>query len=238
MKNCTLLVLFLSLYFAAKAQTYAIINDKDGFVNIRKDKNLSSPIVGKIYNDKVFSYDEEDLDKSGWVRIYKQDFDHNGMEGYIHKSRILSLSKFKTIKKIKFYKDSCMAINDSLTIVIKSKLFNPRFHKLTYSKPLDKHSQGILIRIDSRHIWGTDGELPKKMISSLTLIKNGIPIIIPKIAINDLYEPNFKSFKIYLSPNDVIYIEMDNSDGAGAYSIIWTIKNGKYLERYIDNSNV
>lgn len=240
MKTFALVIFFTGFYRIANAQTYAVINDKDGFVNIRKDKSARSALVGKIHDDDIFLCgDEDDNDKSDWIKIYRQDFDRNGIDGFIHKSRIFPLSKFKSIKNVKSYKDSCVAVNDSLTIIVKSRLFNPKIHKLSYSKPgQNGNGQKELMKIDGNHIWGTDGDLPHTKISSVKILKKGISIIIPKESFDDLYEPSFRTLHVYFGKNDTIYIEMDNGDGAGAYSIFWIIKNGQYSKRYIDNSNV
>ncbi|HKB43436.1 MAG TPA: hypothetical protein VKC90_03570, partial [Chitinophagaceae bacterium] len=145
----------------------------------------------------------------------------------------------KSIKNIRLSKDSCVAINDSLIVVIKSISFNPKIHKLMYSNPIpNENTLPVLLKIDDHHFWGTDGELPKRIISNVKIIKNGVSVVIPKDAFNDLYEPQLRSLHVYIDKSDTIYIEMDNSDGAGAYSIIWTIKNNKFQKRYIDNSNV
>jgi hypothetical protein len=214
------------IYFAANAQSFAIINDKDGYVNIRENRSITSRIVGKINNDCVFSYDESD--KSDWVRVYTQYTEDasGGTAGFVHKSRILPLSAFKTIKTTKFLKDSCIARNDSLIVIIKSSPFNPAKHRLFYA---DKE----LKKIDGKFIWGTDGEVPKTTISSLKIIRKGEVITVPQSALNNLYEPRFETLKVFAGANDSIYIELDNSDGAGAYSIIWTIKGNKYLKKFI-----
>jgi hypothetical protein len=239
MKTLIAFIFSSLICFLANAQSFAIINDKDDFVNVRKDKSINSPIVGKIYNDSIFGYDPDD--KSDWLQIYKQDLETQngyGKEGYIYKNRIFPLSKFRSIKNIKSFKDSCVAINDSLIIIVKSGSFNPKKHKLTYSKPIpNEHIASVLTEIDGKQFWGTDGDIPKKIITAVTIIKNGVSIIIPKNAFNDLYEPWLKSLQVYIGKNNTIYIEMDNSDGAGAYSIIWIIKNNHYLKKYIDNSN-
>ena len=232
MKTLIAFVLFICFYFFSQAQSFAVINDKDGFVNVRKDKSINAAITGQIHNDDIFGYDSDE--KSEWVKIYKESRDKNALEGYIHKSRIFPLSKFRSLKNIYFYNDSCVAINDSLTIIIKSSSFNVKKHKLTYDKTYPKE----LTKIDAHHIWGTDGNTPKKVISTVNIIKNNTSIIIPKNAFNDLYEPSFRTLKIYAGIENTIYIEMDNSDGAGAYTIIWIIKTNQYLKRYIDNSVV
>ncbi len=234
MKKVILFIFFIILHFIIKAQTYAIINDKDGFVNVRKDRSIKSPIIDKIYANSVFFYDEED--KSEWVGVFN--YKANSGTGYIHKSKILPLSKLKSIKKIKLYKDSCITYNDSISIVIKSSLFNSKRHTLSYEKMgSGKDMFKVLAKIDDKHIWGTDGDLPKECISYIRVIKNKKNILIPKNAFDDLYQPALETLKVYFAEHDTVYIEMDNSDGAGYYSVIWIIKNNQYLTRYIDNSN-
>ena len=159
MKTIIAFIFFFNVYFFAKAQSFAIINDKDGFVNVRKDKNINSPVVGKLNNDDIFGYDPHD--NSDWIEIYAQHLENeNGqsIDGYIHKSRIFPLSNLKSLKNIKSFKDSCVAINDSLKVTIKSKLFNPKKHKLTYYRS----DSNILTKIDDLHIWGTGRRNAKK----------------------------------------------------------------------------
>jgi len=230
---------FMVLGMFAKAQSFAIINDKDGFVNVRKEPNVKSAIVGKLYVDDIFGVDEDDnvdVKKLEWLKIYKQD-EHHGLQGYIHASRNFFLSNFKTIRNLRIYSDSCVCRNDSLTVTIKSAHFKAHYHKLSYTVgDKTQHIATTLDKIDGNHIWGTDGGMPKRAITSLKVIIDGFKIDIPKKAFDDLYEPNYSTATVYLGINNTIYIKMDNSDGAGGYAVIWIIKNGKYLKRYIDNS--
>jgi hypothetical protein len=215
------------------AQSYGVINDKDGFVNVRKSPGVNSPIVGKIYTDQLFGYDYEKQEGSSWVQIIQQ---NSGLEGYISRNKISPLSKFKSIGKIKLYKDSCIASNDSISVIIKSSSFKKQQHKLQYNRP-GKNESAFLLKIDGKEFWGADGDAPKREISLIKIIKNGLPVDIPKSAYNDLYEPNFSSYSIniYINSN-TIYIKMANSDGAGGYTVIWVIKDNKFYKRYIDNA--
>lgn len=233
MRILILAAAFSCIWVCSNAQDYAVIKDRDGFVNVRKEPNVKSQVIGQLYIDDLFLYDSES-EKSGWIKIYKQNFkdERKDFDGYIDKSRLFPLSQFKSLSKKQVGKHIANVSNDSISITIKSSAFIAKNHKLHYYG-IDK-----LLSIDGKHIWGTDGEVPKVKISSVSVILNSMPVIIPKSEFDDLYEPNFKNFHIYLSKNGTIYIEMDNSDGAGYYTVIWIIKNNKYLKRYIDNSNV
>ena len=68
----------------------AIINDKDGFVNIRKEPNGNSTILDEIYEKELFYYTPEY--GKNWYRIYWKE----GLApcGYIHKSKITEFKDF------------------------------------------------------------------------------------------------------------------------------------------------
>ena len=209
---------------------YAIIKDTDEYVNIRSKPNNKGSIIGKIYYYSVFNCEPN---YSNWWKIlqsYENDQSY-WLEGYVNKSRVELLTKWQKIGSKNIYYDSCRYKTNSLTITIKRATFKPKKHKLLYDC-----TQPYLSKIDGKHFWGADGDLPKKLISSIKVTKNGIDIMIPKDAFSDLYEPNFQTLSICKGSENTFYIKMDNSDGAGGYTIIWIISDGKYYGRYIDTS--
>lgn len=58
-----------------------IIHDTDGYTNLRKDKNSSSPVLQKISSGE--HVEAEDQSGDWWLVISKE-----GKKGYVHKSRI------------------------------------------------------------------------------------------------------------------------------------------------------
>jgi len=230
MKTSTLIIFLSCFYSFAQAQDYAIINDKDGFVNVRKDANAKSEIIGKLYDKDIFSYDSESETNSKWVRIYKQRGNDNSLDGYVYDDRIFPISKFRNLHTKKRGINICSITNDSITVTVQLSKFNPRNHKISF--------EGDQTHVDGKIIWGTDDETPKVKVSCVKVVIKDKVIDIPYNAFDDLYEPNYRNFDVYLGKNNTIYIEMNNSDGAGAYTIIWIIKDGKYVGRYIDNSMV
>ena len=229
----------LGLFFSCLeiyAQSYAVVHTENGFINIRAEKSSTSKIVGKVANCDIVGCDLND--KSSWVNIYKTFSEKRNepfVEGYVERSKIIPLSEYKHLKS-RSNGHSFTATNDSLTIVIRSAAFAPQKHKLLYEKPSESNAP-ILLKIDHKNIWGTDGGVPKRMITSISFVNRGVKVSIPLIAYHDLYEPNFDTAKVYLGCNKAIYVQMNNSDGAGGYSVIWIIKNNKYLKRYLDDSN-
>jgi len=201
---------------------YAVINDSDGFTNVHTSANVNSPITGKIYTYHVFTCE---VNKTNWWKVLYIARDNSGksnwIEGYIYKTKVSLLLDWKTIngktEKIK------VRVNTSSYLRTKHK-----FLKIDNDTYL----------IDGKRFWGTDGEIPKTGISSVQISTDNIPIILPENAYDDLYEPGLETLTYTYGPGNTIYIRMDNSDGAGGYTIIWIIKHNKYYARYIDDSMV
>ncbi|MBP1165821.1 hypothetical protein JOE44_002705 [Chryseobacterium sp. PvR013] len=65
------------------SESYAVINDPDGYTNLRKDKNTTSEVLQKIKSGEKVKV----LDQSGdWWLVETKD----RKQGYVHKSRIKS----------------------------------------------------------------------------------------------------------------------------------------------------
>ena len=58
-----------------------MINDLDGYTNIRKSNRANSEIIGKIVDGEVFTYWETN---DSWYIVQTA----KGIKGYVHKSRI------------------------------------------------------------------------------------------------------------------------------------------------------
>lgn len=92
---------------------------------------------------------------------------------------------------------------------------------------------GFVVSINNKHVWGTDGELPKQIIKAVKFYIKGRWVILPKNAYSDLFEPNFDYLQCYVVKPGLVFIEMTNSDGAGSYYVYWIIKDNKYLKRQL-----
>ncbi|HYV94557.1 MAG TPA: SH3 domain-containing protein [Chitinophagales bacterium] len=93
--------LFLSLLlhsdsFAFEKWKPARIKDKDGYVYVRKGAGQGFEVVGKILSDEFFYCLPSDSD---WWRIN----DESGLEGYMHRSRIVLLENLSVSDKKKLF---------------------------------------------------------------------------------------------------------------------------------------
>ena len=96
-----LLILFILLTTNAFAQSplgdYAVVKDKDGYVNIRAKENVKSKIVGTLPNNTlVYTLFDTTQDETGeeiflnWLYVDK---------GYVHKSRLKKIYEFPSIAR-------------------------------------------------------------------------------------------------------------------------------------------
>ncbi len=78
-----------------KLKRPGIINDPDGYVNLREKPAKNSRIIGKLVRNEVFYYIQ--TNETDWWLVYR---DEGGKQiGYIHKSRIRKYSEFSLKQK-------------------------------------------------------------------------------------------------------------------------------------------
>lgn len=88
-----------------KLKRPGIINDPDGYCNVREKPYKNSKITAKFIKDEVFYYTP--TNESDWWCVYKEE---GGKQiGYIHKSRILKYADFppKLKEKVKKQRNGC-----------------------------------------------------------------------------------------------------------------------------------
>ena len=214
MRNFTLIIiLFLGKWVFGQV---AIIKDKDGFTNVRKLPDSQSEILFKIKDSEVFSYEESEND---WIKVYvpKNKYhlncdEQDNLIGYIHKSCLNPIEKLKIFKGTEF----------SFKYILKE--FNVK------DKISDFDGQW-LTKINGRRIYGTDGNLPKTEITGIDVKLNGIEIDVAQVFYEDLFECD-NNVVINKNKSDYI-VHQWNSDGAGAYLLVWVFGSEKLKQRLI-----
>ncbi|AKQ47365.1 hypothetical protein TH63_19655 [Rufibacter radiotolerans] len=220
MKYLFTLILVLFVAFLTRAQV-AIINDKDGFTNVRKEPNAQSSIIHKITNNKVFWYDlEQAQDGSDWVKVYiptdafsLKTRENDYIEGFIHTSRLQPLEQIKSYKGSDF----------SFKYVIEPFKLGGR--------SVEKQDGKWVKAIGGRNVWGTDGNFPKIQVKGIQVNVAGKAIPIGKALYADIYECT-NDFKVYKSA-DTYFVYQWNSDGAGAYQVVWVFTKAGLKQRFV-----
>lgn len=248
------ILLTLFVLFLLQTKTFgqlAIINDKDGYVNIREDRDSKSKIVGRLFTDDIFMV-ASDSDKDEWWGVfysvklndlekYKKDYYiKNGLtdgkevyfQGYIHLSRFILIDNLKSVstKNIKRSKNLVSIINDTIKLVFKTADFDKAKHLIKTDK------NGFVVSIDNKIPKGVYNTIPKTEIVEISLTINDKKVEFPDMYYKDLFEPNLDRINLYKDSNGDLILSMPyNSDGAGAYFAAWLIKKGTILKRYTDS---
>ena len=225
-----LLILFFLLTTNAFAQgpsgDYAVVKDKDGYVNIRAKENVKSKIVGTLPNNTlVYEFLDEEFNPSNWVHIDS---------GYVHKSRLKMISEFPSIGKGKEQGNSITIAGKGISVTLTKQPFDKTKHKITKKK----HKEYSEYIIDGKKIYGRDNDefLPKDHYKSITVTMKGKNVPIPKSAYDDLYEVwvyPYNNEVYYDKEAEALYIYAVNGEAGLAYQVCWQIVKDKYITRII-----
>ena len=232
-----LFILFLLLSINAFAQgpfgDYAVVKDKDGYVNIRAKESVKSKIVGTLPNNTlVYGLFDTTHDETGeeiffnWIAVDK---------GYVHKSRLKKISDFRAIE-VKVQGNSIIFDDKDVKVTITKQKFDKTKHKITKKE----HDGWTELIIDGKAIYGidiyggNDDSLPEDHYKSITVTMKGKNVPIPKSAYDDLYQIFYFSSSVYYDKEaEALYILAHNSENASAYEVCWQIVKGEYKGRVI-----
>ena len=227
MKLLLLFLLISSYTFAQVNENYffAVINDKDGYVNVRKEKSVHSRVLKKLDNNTlifVFVYDK--AHDGNWIYVDN--------EGYIYNDRVKWIEELPKVAKGVEKKNAIHFSGKDIQVALSTEKFDKSKHSFKYHKEY----RDIIEKIDGKLFWGTDGNMPKREYKSIEVKIRGKQVSIPQSAYNDLYESylytEFNSVH-YDKENDILYIVALNGDGAGAYMVCWQIEKGVYKGRKV-----
>ena len=227
MKKLFLVFLFFCQFAFVHAQeeAFAVIYDKDGYVNVRKEKSVHSKVLKKLDNNTLIFVLEYD-------KAYYGNWIYADNEGYIYNDRVKWIHNFPQIAKGIAKGNTIVFEGKEIQVVLSTEKFDKSKHSFKYHKEY----RDVIEKIDGKLFWGTDGNMPKREYKSIEVKIRGKQVSIPKSAYNDLYESSlyieFNSVH-YDKDNDILYIVANNGDGAGSYMVCWQIEKGVYKGRKV-----
>jgi hypothetical protein len=196
----------------------AVINDVDGFTNVRKLPKIDSKVIYKLKDSEVFGYQKNET-KSDWITVYisKNKYsmgcgENDTFTGYIHKSRLCPIDNWTKYTGTEFS-------------------FKYKLKEFSLEDKISDFDGKWLTKINGRRFYGTDGNIPKTEVVGIETSINGKSIEIPSILYEDIFECD-NVFEINKNKGDYI-VHQWNSDGAGGYLIVWVLGNGKLKQRLI-----
>lgn len=187
---------------------------------------IDSKIIDSLKNGHLIYCFEN---AGNWTNI---DYTVKGKErnGYIYNDRFTFISTFYSIPVVNQTSHSATFFIDSIEVIVTERNFDKAKHKLKYFKD----NVDWIEFIDGKKYWGTDGEMLKTQYQNITVKLGNTIIILSGKATENLFEPTLYTTQVnYDNYKKTIYIQAMNSDGAGAYEVIWKIEKGVYKERLI-----
>ncbi|MEZ4772462.1 MAG: hypothetical protein R3D00_04705 [Bacteroidia bacterium] len=239
-------ILFLASIFCSQGWAQlAIIQDPDGFTNVREEHGIQGKPLDQIKDFEVFWVIESEDNQSAWrdVSFYRHFDDlpeakqlklkdklymnRLWLYGYIHESRIRFIEDLPGINQISKNDSAAEFSNEKISVKIEVSSFDARNHNIVFN-------ENWISEIDGAVPFGTDGEMPIAEISAVSVSSEDFQLSIPREMLRDLFLPNIKAWRagVFIGPKDELYIVMHNSDGAGYYDLVWVIKDGKTLGRF------
>ena len=204
---------------------FAVINDKDGYVNVRKEKSVHSKVLKKLDNNTlIFVLEYDKAQEGNWI--------YADNEGYIYNDRVKWIHNFPQIAKGIAKGNTIVFEGKEIQVVLSTEKFDKSKHSFKYHKEY----RDVIEKIDGKLFWGTDGNMPKREYKSIEVKIRGKQVSIPQSAYSDLYQPNLYTdlnFVYYDKDSDILYIVANNGDGAGAYTVCWQIEKGVYKGRKV-----
>ena len=225
MKFFILLFLLISDIVFAQEEAFAVINDKDGYVNVREGKSAQSKVLKRLNNKTiVFVYNYDKATDGNWI--------YTDEEGYIYNDRVKWIHKFPIIAKGIAKGNTIVFEGKEIQVVLTSGKFDKSKHSFEYFKD---SPTGIEV-IDDELPYGTDGKMPTTEYRSIEINIHGKRVSLPKDAYSDLYEPTFltdHNSVYYDKESDILYIVANNNYAERPYKVCWQIEKGVYKGRKV-----
>ena len=225
MKFFIVLLLLISDIVFAQEEAFAVINDKDGYVNVRKGKSAQSKVLKRLNNKTiVFAYNYDKTTDGNWI--------YTDEEGYIYNDRVKWIHKFPIIAKGIAKGNTIVFEGKEIQVVLTSGKFDKSKHSFEYFKD---SPTGIEV-IDDELPYGTDGKMPTTEYRSIEVNIHGKQVSLPKDAYSDLYEPTFltdHNSVYYDKESDILYIVANNNYAERPYKVCWQIEKGVYKGRKV-----
>ena len=225
MKFFIVLFLLISDIVFAQEEAFAVINDKDGYVNVRKGKSAQSKVLKRLNNKTiVFVYNYDKATDGNWI--------YTDEEGYIYNDRVKWIHKFPIIAKGIAKGNTIVFEGKEIQVVLTSGKFDKSKHSFEYFKD---SPTGIEV-IDDELPYGTDGKMPTTEYRSIEINIHGKRVSLPKDAYSDLYEPTFltdHNSVYYDKESDILYIVANNNYAERPYKVCWQIEKGVYKGRKV-----
>ena len=129
MKKLFLTFLFFCQFAFVHAQeeAFGVIYDKDGYVNVRKEKSVHSKVLKKLDNNTlIFVLEYDKAQEGNWI--------YADNEGYIYNDKVKWIHKFPQIAKGIAKGNTIVFEGKEIQVVLSTEKFDKSKHSFKYHK--------------------------------------------------------------------------------------------------------
>ena len=200
-----------------------VVEDPDGFTNLRAGPSVDAKVLGKVLSGAPIGVDL--VSKGKWTRLHHEGFFEK--DAFIATSRLRKVDGWMRVKsKMAADEKSAAVKSGGVEAKVTSSKFVAADHKITRKEGL--------VMVDGDYAWGAETTVPQHSLK-LEVTVNGKALKLPPETSHNLYEPDLESLTL-LTPKSAekhAFVMMENSDGAGAYCVVWGFKDGAYVGRTV-----
>lgn len=231
-----LIFTFTLLFSICSNANLALVKDKDGSANVRAQPSLQGKVISQIKNNELIYC----LETS--TRDFCDIQTANGLEGYIHRSRISLLEKDNNWEFNRSIDDRAEFVrqNNKISIFVEKVKFDQKKFSV-----VQKSDQPILMYLNNQ-VWGTDNIIPLSEMLKLKHIKgilNGYPFNIVATDFAEFVFPNtplhsedlndHEQLEIYRNGEDIYLFFQLSVGGAAQYGLVFKINKGKLQQQWV-----
>ena len=221
-----LIIIALLFIAGVTSAQFAVIQDKDGYVNIRSSASLSNNVKDTLNNGRlIFLYDREGS-------FYNAEYAKRGTnkDGYVYFDRTRKVQNFEKIRSAGGPANTEVFSGNNIKVTISRQSFVKSKYRFSYYRDAPDQIE----KINGKPYYGGDGNMPATEYKSITVQVGTTVVTLPAAATENLFEPSSGTTSVYYDrAKDAIYIQASNGDGAGYYQVVWRIEKGVYVERLV-----
>jgi hypothetical protein len=217
------------------ASEFGIVQDTDGYANVRKSASSNGEVVGKVSDGDLVWIEE--TDKGDWQTISFSNKAGEQVSGHIHKSRLRALRQFTPLPVTRSDDKHIAFKQGENSVDIQVEKFDRE--KVSVTIAYEAGGTESVIEVNRRPIFGTDGGMPRWNYQKILVKQGPSTLSLPEAAIGDLFQPNIDKDSVAVLHDPIsqtLYITTSNSDGAGGYVAafkIFKIVRGRYASRLV-----
>lgn len=237
-------ILLISSSSFAQSSNFGLIQDPDGYVNVRDEASTKSKVIDKLNNGEVISLLGDGAGNHFSHVLYAP----KGF-GYVHDSRI---NTFKDFQKWKLQSSNMQSASYSLgqnkvNVTTRKAQFNPSDFKKSVPKG---QTELVYTHYKNKPFFGADDMLPTHSLhfASIDILYQGKNIQIPSQELENYFFPDtplskgglqdFAEAEIYSKGQDLYFINTLAGGGAAQYVLMIHIQNGKVIKIQAWNESI